>query len=49
MTISDICHDENANDYLETPIDNVLVRENDNDKEDCECYQYQEFFFHVLK
>ncbi len=49
VTVSDICHDENANNDLETPIDDVLVRENDDHKENCESYQYQEFFFHMLE
>ena len=35
MSIANICHDEYANNDLETPIDYVLIRENDNDEENC--------------
>jgi hypothetical protein len=36
ISISYVCDYKDANDYLETPIDDVFIWENDDDKEESE-------------
>lgn len=48
-SIAHICHNEDTDDYLESPVNDILVWENDNHEENRKCEQYQELFLHVLQ
>jgi hypothetical protein len=47
VAIAYVGYDEDANDDLETPVDDILVREYDYHEEDCESEQDEELLFHV--